>query len=128
MAAEKCPFCQRMTDEVLVQNEVAAAFSDGFPVAIGHTLVVPKRHVSSVFDLTPAELTSVWALVAEVRARLSRKFMPDGFTVGINDGLAAGQTIAHGHVHVIPRRLGDVSDPRGGVRWVIPDKAAYWTT
>jgi diadenosine tetraphosphate (Ap4A) HIT family hydrolase len=110
-----------------LENDAAIAFSDGFPVSRGHTLVVPKRHVGSVFELAPAELANLWQLVSEVRAHLSRELNADGFTIGVNDGQAAGQTIAHGHVHVIPRRLGDVPDPRGGVRWVVPEKAAYWS-
>ena len=127
-ALRRCPFCERSASDVVVQNEAAMAFPDGFPLSDGHTLVVPRRHVASVFDLTPGELASLWQLVAEVRARLSRELQPEGFTIGINDGRAAGQTVEHGHVHVIPRRAGDVPDPRGGVRWVIPGRAAYWTT
>jgi diadenosine tetraphosphate (Ap4A) HIT family hydrolase len=73
------------------------------------------------------ERAAVWALVAEVRGLLAEEFGPDGFTIGLNDGPAAGQTVPHAHVHVIPRRSGDVPDPRGGVRWVVPHKAAYWT-
>ena len=125
--AAQCPFCQRVTADALLQNDAAIAFADGFPVSRGHTLVVPKRHVASVFELGAAELASLWLLVAEVRAALSRGLSPDGFTIGVNDGQAAGQTVAHGHVHVIPRHLGDVPDPRGGVRWVVPGKAAYWS-
>jgi diadenosine tetraphosphate (Ap4A) HIT family hydrolase len=125
---EQCLFCQRALDDVLIFNEAAVAFRDGFPVTDGHTLVVPRRHVTSVFELAPAEFAGIWQLVWETRASLSSEFKLDGFTVGVNDGLAAGQTIAHGHIHVIPRRVGDVVDPRGGVRWVIPEKAAYWST
>jgi diadenosine tetraphosphate (Ap4A) HIT family hydrolase len=88
--------------------------------------VVPVRHVVSIFDLQPDELADVWRLVGEVRAALAASHTPDGFTIGVNDGEAAGQTVGHAHVHVIPRRRGDVPDPRGGVRWVIPDRAPYW--
>jgi diadenosine tetraphosphate (Ap4A) HIT family hydrolase len=70
--------------------------------------------------------TAVWQLVAQVRVQLHKEFHPDAFTIGLNDGIAAGQTVPHAHVHVVPRFAGDVPDPRGGVRWVIPDKAAYW--
>lgn len=121
-----CPFCRLETNRILLESEFAVAFSDGFPVAKGHTLVIPKRHVASLFELSGDEQAAVWALVAQVRAVLLAELRPDGFNVGLNDGPAAGQTVMHAHVHVIPRRHGDVADPRGGVRWVVPGKAAYW--
>ena len=105
---------------------MALALRDAFPISEGHTLVVPRRHVASLFDLTPEEQTELWQLVAHVRAELVDKFHPDAFNIGINDGEAAGQTVPHAHIHVIPRYHGDLADPRGGVRWVIPEKAAYW--
>jgi diadenosine tetraphosphate (Ap4A) HIT family hydrolase len=89
-------------------------------------LVVPARHVADFFALSAEEQADVWRLVAEVRVDLARRFAPDGFNVGLNAGLAAGQTVDHAHIHVIPRFAGDVPDPRGGVRWVLPAKAAYW--
>ena len=92
----------------------------------GHTLVVPTRHVISIYELTVTEQNVIWELVSEVRQRLLTDLKPDGFNIGLNDGLAAGQTVMHAHVHVIPRWSGDVPDPRGGIRWVIADKAAYW--
>ena len=92
----------------------------------GHTLVVPTRHVISIYELTVTEQKVIWELVSEVRLRLLTDLKPDGFNIGLNDGLAAGQTVMHAHVHVIPRWSGDVPDPRGGIRWVIADKAAYW--
>jgi len=123
-----CPFCDRTaSSEPLAANEHASAFPDGFPVSEGHTLVVPRRHVCSLWDLTPDELHAVWALVGEVRALLTSKHSPDGFNVGVNDGAAAGQTVDHAHVHIIPRYSGDVPDPRGGMRWVLPDRARYWS-
>ena len=121
-----CPFCQLEQRRVVLENDFAAAFPDGFPIAEGHTLVVPKRHVASLFDLTPEEQAAVWSLVAQVRDGLMAELKPDGFNVGLNDGPAAGQTVMHAHVHVIPRRLGDTADPRGGVRWILPKKAQYW--
>ncbi len=102
------------------------AILDGFPVAEGHSLVVPKRHVASPFDLPDEEQAALWHLVALVRTGLMEWLKPDGFNVGVNDGLAAGQTVMHAHIHIIPRRRGDVPDPRGGVRWVVPSKAVYW--
>lgn len=110
----------------MLENDFAAAFPDGFPIAEGHTLVVPKRHVASLFDLSDEEQEAVWMLVAQVRGGLISELKPDGFNVGLNDGPAAGQTVMHAHVHVIPRRRGDVADPRGGVRWILPTKAQYW--
>jgi diadenosine tetraphosphate (Ap4A) HIT family hydrolase len=110
-----------------VVSEHAIAFPDAFPVTQGHTLVVPRVHVESVFDLPQAVQTDLWILVARVRSQLAGDADVDGFTVGTNDGVAAGQTVPHAHIHVIPRRRGDVPDPRGGVRWVIPDRAAYWS-
>lgn len=93
----------------------------------GHALVAPRRHVSSIYELSAPEQRELWEIVAKVRALLMERFQIDSVNVGVNDGLAAGQTIEHAHVHVIPRRLGDVPDPRGGVRWIVSDKARYWS-
>jgi diadenosine tetraphosphate (Ap4A) HIT family hydrolase len=121
-----CPFCRPDEGRIRLDGEFALAISDGFAVTEGHTLVVPKRHVANFFDLTEEEQAAIWRLVVEVRAMLIAEMSPDGFNVCLNDGPAAGQTVMHAHVHVIPRRSGDVADPRGGVRWVVPDRAAYW--
>ena len=109
-----------------MSTDAAAAVLDGFPISEGHSLVIPKPHVELLFDLRDDELAQVWSLVAKVRQLLQKKYQPDGFTIGVNEGHAAGQTIGHAHIHVIPRRAGDVPDPRGGIRWVIPGKAKYW--
>jgi diadenosine tetraphosphate (Ap4A) HIT family hydrolase len=109
-----------------METDHSIAFTDGYPVAPGHTLIVPRRHVGSIFDLVPEERAALWDLVAQIRGALVQALHPDGFNIGINDGTAAGQTVMHAHLHVIPRWTGDVPDPRGGVRWVIPAKAAYW--
>jgi len=127
MDQHNCPFCHMEKNRIRLESEFAVAFLDGFPVTQGHTLVSPKRHVASLFDLPVEEQAAVWMLVAQVRALLLAELNPDGFNVGLNDGTSAGQTVMHAHVHVIPRRHGDVADPRGGVRWIIPEKAAYWT-
>jgi len=126
MEAHDCPFCRLEQNLIRLESGFAVAFLDGFPVTPGHTLVVPKRHVASLFDLPDEEQAAVWNLVAQVRAMLMAEQKPDGFNVGINDGTAAGQTVMHAHVHVIPRREGDVTDARGGVRWIMPSKAKYW--
>jgi diadenosine tetraphosphate (Ap4A) HIT family hydrolase len=108
--AAPCPFCNPPRDRILHERETAFAIRDGYPVSPGHTLVIPRRHVASFFEVTDAE----------------REFRPAGYNIGINDGAAAGQTVPHLHIHLIPRYAGDRDDPRGGVRWVLPDKAAYW--
>lgn len=120
-----CPFCARVAE--LGTSADAVDFPDAFPVSPGHTLIVPRRHEADLFALEPTSLAAVWSRVAEVRDALQRTHSPDGFNVGINAGAAAGQTIAHAHVHVIPRYAGDVADPRGGVRWVVPERAPYWS-
>jgi len=122
-----CPFCHPEAERLVASNEHALALGDGYPIAEGHTLVVPKRHAASLFDLSAEEQAAIWALATEVRNHLQAQLSPDGFNIGLNDGEAAGQTIPHAHIHIIPRRRGDVPDPRGGVRWVIPELAAYWT-
>jgi predicted RNase H-like nuclease/diadenosine tetraphosphate (Ap4A) HIT family hydrolase len=127
MESTPCPFCSRIASgQVTAESEHAVAFPDGFPVSRGHALVVPRRHVASVCELTEAEQADLWRLAARVRARLAAELAPAGFNIGLNDGAAAGQTVPHAHAHVIPRYDGDVPDPRGGVRWVIPEKAPYW--
>lgn len=127
MDQHDCLFCRLETNRIRLESEFALAFLDGFPVTQGHTLVIPRQHVASLFELPAEEQAAVWALVAQVRGLLLEELHPDGFNVGVNDGTAAGQTLMHAHIHVIPRRHGDVADPRGGVRWVIPDTAEYWS-
>jgi diadenosine tetraphosphate (Ap4A) HIT family hydrolase len=131
MAARRstpCPFCERISsDGVTQQLGSAVAMPDAFPVGPGHTLVLPARHIPDFFALSSEEQAEVWTLVARVKDDLARELSPDGYNVGLNGGPAAGQTVDHAHVHVIPRFVGDVIDPRGGVRWVLPEKAAYWS-
>ncbi len=122
-----CPFCRLLPDQVVAEDQFALAIRDRYPVATGHTLVIPRHHVQSLFELPYNELVTVWQLVAKVRTQLHTQLRPDAFTIGVNDGSAAGQTVGHAHVHVIPRTKGDVPDPRGGIRWVIPEKAPYWS-
>lgn len=122
-----CPFCALPQSRALLHNGLAVAFRDAYPVSPGHTLVIPVRHVGSFFDTTPEERTSMLALLEEAKLQIQSEFSPAGYNIGINDGAAAGQTIGHLHMHLIPRYAGDQPDPRGGVRWVIPGKADYWT-
>ena len=121
-----CPFCAIGRARESIETEHAVAVLDAFPVAEGHALVVPRQHVASLYELAAFEQNAVWELVGRVREQLVARLAPDGFNIGLNDGTAAGQTVMHAHVHIIPRWKGDVPDPRGGVRWVIPTKAAYW--
>ena len=122
----QCPFCSLLKERIWLETDAAVAVLDGFPVSDGHSLAIPKRHVELLFDLPEGELMEVWALVGKVRRLLQQKYKPDGFNIGVNEGQAAGQTIGHAHVHIIPRQTGDVADPRGGIRWVIPTRARYW--
>ncbi len=126
MESSQCPFCNVASDRTFVRSSTAIAIRDAFPVANGHTLVIPRQHVPSIFDLPDSDQAQLWRLVAKVRSALAEQLSPDGFNIGINDGESAGQTVPHAHIHVIPRCSGDVPDPRGGVRWVIPEKAVYW--
>ncbi len=121
------PFLERPASEHVAGNDLAFAIRDGFPVSPGHTLVIPRRLVATWSEATPEERAAVMALVDVVMADLARTHRPDGFNVGFNEGPAAGQTVSHLHVHVIPRYRGDHPDPRGGVRQVLPAKADYWT-
>jgi diadenosine tetraphosphate (Ap4A) HIT family hydrolase len=99
---------------------------DGFPLSPGHALLVPRRHVATWFEALPEEQRELLEAIAAARDAILARHRPDGFNVGMNLGEAAGQTVPHLHLHVIPRYSGDVEDPRGGVRWVLPEKAAYW--
>lgn len=101
---------------------------DGFPLSTGHSLVIPKRHIGSFFEASPDERNALFELLEHAKQSVQDEFHPDGFNIGINDGPAAGQTVPHLHIHLIPRYLGDLADPRGGIRWVIPGKADYWST
>ena len=121
-----CPFCRVESErEIIAFSGLSLAFYDGFPVSPGHTLIIPKRHVGSFFDLTEEEQLDLFKLADKVKSILEERYHPDGYNIGINIGEAAGQSIFHVHLHLIPRYLGDVSNPRGGVRGVIPSKQNY---
>lgn len=114
-------------ERVLLVEELFAVVADKFPVTPGHTLIIPRRSVLRFAELNAAERVRLLELVEWVQQRLAAATpAPEGFNLGVNDGPAAGQTMPQFHFHVIPRRSGDVDDPRGGVRWVIPEKAKYW--
>ena len=119
-----CLFC---TDPqgVSRNNELAYSARDSYAVSPGHTVVIPRRHVASFFELTPEEINACMALIKEERKLLDEEFKPDGYNIGVNIGPAAGQSILHVHIHIIPRYEGDVENPQGGVRHVIPRKGHY---
>jgi len=121
-----CPFCSIASDRIVAQNELSFTARDTLPVSPGHTLILPKRHIASIFEATKEEVSALWEALRQARKQLLEEFSPDGFNIGINDGLASGQTILHLHIHLIPRYQGDMPDPRGGIRWIFPDKAVYW--
>lgn len=125
-ATTPCPFCQPAFGPCSEPAELAYIRRDGYPVSKGHTLIIPRRHVRSLFDCTEEERLALFSLLDRAKAELDAEFHPDGYNIGINDGAAAGQTVMHLHIHLIPRYKGDKDDPRGGVRWIFPDKAAYW--
>lgn len=122
-----CPFCTLPAERVLLRNDVAMVVRDAFPVSPGHTLVIPLRHVGSFFETTAPEREGMLKFLDDAKQQLDAEFSPAGYNIGINDGAAAGQTVGHLHIHLIPRYTDDQPDPRGGVRWVVPEKADYWS-
>ena len=120
----KCIFCN-LDRAPLVETDLSLAFLDTFPVSQGHTLVIPKRHVETIWDMTNEECSDAFDLIRKVKDILKGKFSPQGFNIGMNCGVAAGQTVFHAHIHLIPRYHGDVPNPRGGVRNIIPDEGDY---
>lgn len=123
----ECLFCNLARERIVASNSLAFAIRDGYPISPGHTLAIPNRHVGSYFDLSPQEHDALFEIVRDQKRVLDLDFSPQAYNIGINDGPAAGQTVSHLHVHLIPRYRGDVPDPRGGVRWVLPAKARYWS-
>ena len=119
-----CPFCNLEREKIL-ESEMSFAIYDGFPVNNGHALIIPKRHTANYFDLSLEEQKDCIELLNLVKAIVQEKYNPTGFNVGININEAAGQTVPHVHIHLIPRYDGDVEEPNGGVRGVIPGKKIY---
>lgn len=121
-----CLFCKIPVERVISQNQLAFAIYDGFPVTNGHALIIPKRHVPDFFSLTLEEVAESYKLLDLIRRSIVLDDpLVEGFNVGVNAGAVAGQTIFHCHIHLIPRRAGDVDNPRGGVRHLIPGKGSY---
>ena len=119
-----CLFCKDARG-VSLSNEHAYSARDSYAVSPGHTLVIPRRHVASFFDLMPEEINACMELISGERRLLDQEFKPDGYNIGVNIGAAAGQSIFHVHIHIIPRYQGDVDNPQGGIRHVIPKKGHY---
>jgi len=131
LAAANCLFC-RQDDEhlnrIFRQNRTCFARYDNFPATEGHAEIVPKRHVESFFELSPEEIQDAYQLILFARDDLTRRYHPHGFTIGVNEGRAAGRSVDHLHIHLIPRHFGDVADPRGGIRQVVPNwEPDAWT-
>lgn len=119
------PFLERPAEDWLASNRSAFAIPDGYPVSPGHSLVVPRRRIGDWWEATEEERADLVDLVDKVKELLDNRYSPDGYNVGFNDGPAAGQTVGHFHIHIIPRYEGDVPDPRGGIRNVIPERGNY---
>ena len=123
---ETCPFCRLSRRvEIICETATCVAFYDGYPVSPGHALIIPKRHVANYFDLTNHEREAMNVVLQYVKQKVDERFRPDGYNVGININEAAGQSVFHCHMHLIPRYKGDVPNPKGGVRGVIPNKQSY---
>jgi diadenosine tetraphosphate (Ap4A) HIT family hydrolase len=123
MSDNRCLFCA--PEHTILSNELVFARYDDFPVSEGHMLLIPHRHVANYFEMTPEEKEAMWSLLDEAKGLLDREKQPDGYNIGVNCGPVAGQSVMHAHLHLIPRYPGDVTDPRGGVRAVIPAKQRY---
>lgn len=119
-----CLFCEHTNNRIYDQPLVYAIY-DNYPVTKGHVLIITKRHIANYFETTKEERTAIEKAIFELKATLDKTYEPDGYNIGINNGLAAGQTIFHLHVHLIPRYHGDTKDPRGGVRGVISERQKY---
>lgn len=121
--ASECPFCNVRAP--ILANELAFVIFDKYPVTPGHALIVPRRHVASYFETTSEERVAMLDLLLAAKERSDRQLAPDGYNIGVNVGEAAGQTVGHVHMHLIPRFHGDVANPRGGVRGVIAARQSY---
>lgn len=124
---EHCIFCKEFipNKKPLFENDLAVAYFDEFPVSKGHVLIMTKKHVKTFFDATIEEQKAIIELLNKCKKYIDKNYQPDGYNVGLNCGKAAGQSVLHIHMHLIPRYYGDVEDPRGGIRGVIPSKKNY---
>ena len=124
--AQQCIFCKLRDERVINECEHTISFIDTYPASPGHTLVVPKRHFATYFEATEEEILAIGRAIQKAKKILDKEYAPDAYNIGINNGEAAGQSVMHLHVHIIPRYTGDVEDPKGGVRWILKNKANYW--
>lgn len=124
--AQQCIFCKLRDERVIDECEHTISFIDTYPASPGHTLVVPKRHFATYFEATEEEILAIGRAIQKAKKILDKEYAPDAYNIGINNGEAAGQSVMHLHVHIIPRYTGDVEDPKGGVRWILKNKANYW--
>ena len=125
--SENCIFCKLREERVIGECDFTKTFIDTYPASPGHTLIVPKRHFATFFEASEDELLAIGKALQNAKIILDEEFSPDGYNIGVNNGQAAGQSVMHLHVHLIPRYNGDVKDPKGGVRWILKDKADYWS-
>ncbi|MDP1863704.1 MAG: HIT family protein [Thiobacillus sp.] len=126
-SSKPCPFCNLDPSRILAEDELTVVYRDGFPVSLGHTVIIPRRHFATLFEATEADQVALLRALAQAKRLVEQLHQPDGYNIGINQGQAGGQTVPHLHIHLIPRYQGDKEDPRGGVRWVLPEKAKYWS-
>lgn len=123
---DPCIFCTPKEDEILAENTYALIIKDNSPVSDGHCIIIPKRHMKTQFELTSEENQAVFELIKEAKEIILKQgFQPDGYNIGSNNGLAAGQSVFHLHIHIIPRYTGDSEQPKGGIRQVLPKTAQY---
>lgn len=120
-----CPFCDQHKLKIELENELALAFYDKYPVQEGHLLIIPKQHAPTYFDASTDQIMAIHELITKGKEMLDEKFHPDGYNIGINIGTYGGQTVHHLHFHLIPRYKGDIEDPRGGIRKAIPNVVPY---
>ena len=125
MKSDNCLFCKELKDRVLFETSQWIAIYDAYPVSDGHTLLIPKEHYETFFDLPDSLIESLQYRIKDVKRILDEKYNPSGYNIGVNCGQSAGQTVNHCHIHIIPRYDGDVENPRGGVRGVIPSRMSY---
>ena len=122
-----CLFCNLEKERIIIESDLFVVVRDRYPISKGHTLIIPKRHIDSLFKMTSEEYNALQSILKQAKKILECEFCPDAYNIGVNDGELAGQTINHLHIHLTPRYKGDVDDPKGGVRWIFPAKADYWS-
>ncbi|WP_157280060.1 HIT family protein [Orenia marismortui] len=121
----ECIFCNTEELEIILESQFSFAIFDKYPVNKGHLLIIPKRHFSSFFELSKEEMNDIYDLINQGKEKLDKLYSPDGYNIGVNVGETAGQTIMHLHIHIIPRYKGDIENPRGGIRKLMPNLVPY---